>query len=158
MTAPKQIRFDDRAALRPLISEQYGDFGSSLKLSQEKVDAFGKLTGDEQWIHSDVERAQRESPFGTTIAHGFLVLSVINVLEDATDFEIVGHRTVINYGADKLRFIRPVPVGARIKKRSRLAHVRQKGPGGTQLTVDTEIWVEGGSEPAVFYKAIVLFL
>jgi acyl dehydratase len=158
MTEMHRIRFDDIQALTRLIEEDYGPFGRPFQLSQGMVDAFGELTGDKQWIHSDVERARRESPFGTTIAHGFLVLSLLNVLDDAQSFEIVGHQSLVNYGADRLRFVRPVPVGSQIKRRSRLVHVRKKGPTGTQLTADNEIWVEGADGPAVFYQAVVLFL
>jgi len=127
-------------------------------ITQEMIDRFADVTMDHQWIHNDVERAKRESPFGGPIAHGFLILSLVNVLPDGSDRQVVGFGSAINYGADKLRFVSPVPAGASIARRSRIVHVRKKGPGGTQLTVDNEVAVVGAEKPAMLYRAIALFL
>jgi acyl dehydratase len=152
------VRFDDRAALQALVSEDFGVFGEPLTVTQEMIDRFAELADDHQWIHVDVERCRRESPLGTTMAHGFLVLGLLTALKPPLGPRIVGQGSVINYGADKLRFVAPVPAGSAIHARRRIAHVRRKGVGGTQLTFETEIWVVGSTKPALLYRSLVLFM
>jgi acyl dehydratase len=152
-----EIRYDDLPALEALVSDGFGPFGRELEVTQRMIDAFAELTGDHQWIHSDVERARRESPFGGTIAHGFLVLSLLGPLAEGTGPRIVGHRTVINYGAEHLRFVSPVPSASRIHARRRLVAARRKGHG-TQITFETEARVVGGERPALVCRSLVLFL
>lgn len=154
----KQVRFDDLEALQTLVSEELGPFGEPMLVSQQMIDRFAELTMDEQWIHVDPERCAKESPFGTTIAHGFLILSLVTALKSGSDLEITGYGSVINYGADKLRFVSPVPAGSRIHARRRIAHVRRKGPKGTQLTFETEIHVVGADKPAMIYRSLALFM
>ena len=91
-------------------------------VSQERINAFADATGDHQWIHVDPERAAVESPFGTTIAHGFLTLSLVSALM-RNALSIGGLRMAINYGANRVRFVSPVPAGARIRARIVLASV-----------------------------------
>ena len=154
-----EVRFDDLAALQERISEKFSPFGPKLEVTQAMIDAFAKLTRDEQWIHVDVARAARESPFGQTIAHGFLVLSLLpHLTSDEGDERVVGQGSVVNYGADKLRFVSPVLAGQTIHARRRLVHVRRKGPDGTQLTSEVEIWAVDGERPAVVYRSLALFL
>lgn len=156
--AARQVRFDDLETLSSLVTEDWTDFGPPLAVTQAMIDRFAEITGDQQWIHQDTERTRRESPFGGPIAHGFLIVSLVGTLETAEDFELVGFDTIVNYGADKLRFISPVPAGAQIHARRRLVHVRKKGPTGTQLTVETEIHVVGADKPAMLYRSLVLYL
>ena len=156
-TRPRQIRFDDINGLRALVSDEYGPFGPALEVTQEMIDRFAELTCDPQWIHVDVERAQRESPFGTTIAHGFFVLSLMAGMTDGSNVEITGAGLIINYGADKLRFVTPVPSGSHIHMHSRIADVRQRG-GGSLVKAEYEIWVVGADRPALFYRPLSLFL
>lgn len=153
----EEIRFDDRAALEARVSEAFGAFGPQIEITQAMIDAFAELTGDDQWIHTDVERCLRESPFEKPIAHGFLVLSLVGALSPQTELRIVGQSTVINYGADLLRFVSPVPVESRIHARRRIAHVRKKGTG-TQITFESEIYVVGSERPAMVYRSLVLFM
>jgi acyl dehydratase len=124
------------------------------------IDAFAQLTGDHQWIHVDVERAKRESPFGTTIAHGFLTLSLLPRLSTRArgqgEFEIVGHGNVVNYGSDKLRFLSPVPAGARVRAHSRLASV-EAAPKGTRVAREVAVHVVGSEKPALLYEMIALY-
>lgn len=150
------IRFDDIEGLRARIREEYGAWGPELLLDQDKIDRFAELTGDRQWIHVDVERARKESPFGGPIAHGFFTLSLIPVLKSTDDFEIVGHGNVTNYGCDGLRFLGPVPAGSRVHARSRLVAVEAK-PKGTLLTVETAVHVVGNDRPALLYKGLTLY-
>ena len=107
----EDIRFDDVEKLRSKISDTFGDWSEPAEVSQEMINRFAELTGDHQWIHVDVERARRESPFKTTIAHGFLTLSLLPTLRGKPDWKLTGYGNATNYGADKLRFVSPVPAG-----------------------------------------------
>jgi uncharacterized protein len=156
MSATQQIRFDDVEALRARVGEEFSPYGPEVELTQERIDRFAEVTGDRQWIHLDVERARRESPFGGTIAHGFFVLSLIPVLRVRPDLEIVGHGSVANYGADRLRFVSPVPAGSRVHARCRVVGVDAK-PKGTTVTEEIEIWVVGGERPAISYTMLALY-
>ena len=102
-------RFDDLDALRALASDAFGDFGPRTEVTQQMIDAFAELTGDRQWIHVDVERATRESPFGGPIAHGFLTLSLLPKMAAGASLQVTGHTNAVNYGAESLRFLSPVP-------------------------------------------------
>jgi hypothetical protein len=152
----ESIRFDDIDKLRTKISDAFGGFGPEIHVPQEMINKFADLTGDHQWIHVDVERAQRESPFRQTIAHGFLTLSLLPALRASADFQLVGYGNVTNYGADKLRFVSPVPAGARIHARSRLVAVEAK-PKGTQLTQEVNVHVVGNDKPALIYVMLTLY-
>jgi acyl dehydratase len=120
------------------------------------INKFAELTGDRQWIHIDVERAKRESPFRQTIAHGFLTLSLLPVLRAGAAYQIVGYGNATNYGADKLRFVSPVPAGSKIHARSRLLAVEAK-PKGTQITQEINVHVVGNDKPALIYVMLVLY-
>ena len=109
----QEIRFDDIEGMRAKVSDQFGPWGPDVEVTQDMINKFAELTGDHQWIHVDVERAKKESPFKTTIAHGFLTLSLLPVLRSGSDYKIVGYGNATNYGADKLRFVSPVPPAAR---------------------------------------------
>ncbi len=152
----EEIRFDDIEALRKKISDEFGPWGPEIEVTQEMINRFADLTGDHQWIHVDVERAKRESPFGTTIAHGFLTLSLLPALRSGGDFKIVGYGNATNYGADRLRFISPVPAGSKIHARSRLVAVEPK-PKGTQITQEIAVHVVGSDRPALLYTMLVLY-
>ena len=151
-----EIRFDDVEALKAHISEEYGPWGPEIAVTQENIDAFAELTGDRQWIHIDVERAKKESPFGTPIAHGFLTLSLLPALHPSQGFRIVGYGNATNYGADGLRFLSPVPSGSKVHARARLVAVEAK-PKGTLVTNETAVHVVGSDRPAVLYQMIVLY-
>ncbi|MCX8210646.1 MAG: MaoC family dehydratase [Lewinella sp.] len=99
-----------------------------LTITQEDINVFAKLTGDEQWIHVDPVRAGKESPYGTTIAHGFMILSYASKFSYET-LEIGDVRMGLNYGLDKLRFTSPTPVGSQVRGRVTLLEVEAKPPG-----------------------------
>ena len=120
------------------------------------VDAFAELSGDHQWIHVDVERARRESPFGGPIAHGFLTLILLPRIRTQS-LEIVGHGSAVNYGGDHLRFISPVPVAASVRGRSRLVGAEPKA-GGTMVSTEIEARVVGAERPAMLYSMLTLYL
>jgi acyl dehydratase len=113
---------------------------------QSDIDAFAELSGDHQWIHVDVERAKAESPFGTTIAHGNLTLSLVDgfrgELIDATGFALG-----VNYGWDKIRFPAPVPVDSKVRARAEVVSVDEKGGGWYQVITRFTLEVEGGEKP-----------
>jgi len=152
----KQIRFDDIDGLNATASEEFGDWGPPAKVTQEMVDAFADLTGDHQWIHSDVERAKRDSPFGGTVAHGFLTLSLLSAL-GAQTVRVTGQSSAINYGAEKLRFLAPVPIPSEVHARGRLVRAEAR-PKGTLLTTEADVSVVGGGKPSLLYTSQVLYM
>jgi acyl dehydratase len=115
-------------------------------VTQDDINAFAELSGDHQWIHVDVERAKNESPFGTTIAHGNLTLSLVDgfrgELIDATGFALG-----VNYGWDKIRFPAPVPVDSKVRARAEVVSVEEKGGGWYQVVTRFTIEVEGSDKP-----------
>ncbi len=152
------LRFDDREALQAHVSEAFGEFGEPLVINQEMIDRFAELIGDRQWIHVDTERAAQHSPHGGTIAHGLLLVSLLPALSQGRCFEVTGHTSVLNYGYDELRFLAPVLSGSMVHTRSRLLHVRKKGPNGTQLTFAQELWASSAPGPALRCRALVVYL
>ena len=118
-----------------------------LTVSQSRIDTFAAASGDDQWIHVDRERSVRESPYGTTVAHGFLTLSLLSrLLRDAV--EIQGARLGINYGLNRVRFTGPVPAGSRVRARFRLAGVEEIDRG-VQITWSVTVEREGEAKPAL---------
>jgi acyl dehydratase len=124
-------------------------------VTQEMIDRFADATGDHQWIHVDRERA-RLSSYGTTIAHGFLTLSLIARLRDQI-YEVDGVASRINYGCDKVRFLAPVPSGSRVRLRLKLARV---APARHGIRVDSEctMELEDAPRPALVADQIVLLI
>lgn len=128
-----------------------------LEIDQQRVNAFADVTGDHQWIHIDVERAKKESPYGAPIAHGFLTLSLIPALSK-DNFRVENAKLVINYGLNKVRFLSAVPVGSRIRVRSELADAVAKDPGTVDLTVRHTIEIDGVEKPAAVAEMIARVL
>ena len=125
------------------------------EIAQERVDLFAEATDDPQWIHVDPERAA-QGPFGTTIVHGFLTLSlVVSLFEEALP-RIDGYALTVNYGLNRVRFTAPVPVGSRIRGRFRVESVNEV-TGGEQLTVAATIELEGSEKPACVAEALFRF-
>ncbi len=118
-------------------------------VDQARIDAFAEATGDRQWIHCDPERARRESPFGTTIAHGHLTLSLAPMLLQQC-IEVKGVRLMVNPGIEHVRLRSPVPSGSRVRMRGSLAHVRELKGGAARATYRCVIEVEGEDKPAAF--------
>lgn len=115
-------------------------------VTQEDVNTFADVTHDHQWIHIDVERAKKESPYGTTIAHGYYTLSLVPHLGSQI-WKVGGAKMGVNYGSNKIRFPAPVPVGSRVRAHSKLLSCEEV-KGGYQLTNQITIEVEGGEKPA----------
>jgi len=129
-------------------------------ITQEQIDAFAEITGDHQWIHVDRERAERESPFGTTIAHGNLTLSVIDGLREQLGAGVEGDQVTlgVNMGWNKVRFPAPVPSGSRVRATAELVSVTEKGGGWWEIVDRFTIEVEGGEKPAVVAESVVRLL
>src|SRR5262245_35792468 len=115
-------------------------------VTQERIDAFAAATGDDQWIHVDPARAAKESPYGTTVAHGFLTLSLLPYL--LREIEIRGARLGINYGLNRVRFTGPVPAGSRVRARFRLDQA-ELIEGGVQCLWSVTVECEGEAKPAL---------
>ena len=139
--------------VRAAVGQHLG-FSDYRVVEQEEVDAFAALTGDDQWIHVDVERASR-GPFGGTIAHGLLTLSLGPKLA-RTVYRIDGMTMGVNYGYDKIRFPAPVRVGAKVRLGVTLAAVTEV-PGGLQLTMNFVWEVEGGAKPACVAEMLLRY-
>ena len=120
-------------ALRALIGQELG-VSDWLEVTQDLIDRFAEVTGDHQWIHVDVERARREMPGGKTIAHGYLLLSLLPKL-GAGIYKLSWPTRSINYGSDKVRIVNPVKAGARIRLRQSLVAVEDGAPGAHRITV-----------------------
>ncbi len=152
-----QVEAGDIPALQGMVSEDFGDWSPPLAITQGMVDEFAKLTGDRQWIHIDVERARRESPFGSTIVHGFLLLALLPSLRPTPRFTVTAYTTAVNYGSAGLRFLAPVPVGAEVHSRQRLKRA-ESHKRGVLLTSEVVIAVVGGDRPALVYDLQVLYV
>jgi acyl dehydratase len=122
-------------------------------VDQDRINAFADTTGDDQWIHVDVERAGSESPYGTTIAHGFLTLSLIPALSK-DNYRIDNAKMGINYGLNKVRFLAPVPAGSRVRLRSDLVDAKKVGDSTVDLTVRQTVELEGSDKPAAVAEVI----
>ena len=118
-----------------------------VEITQDMVTLFAEATGDHQWIHVDVERATKESPFGGPIAHGYLTLSLVPSLLPQI-FEITGFRMGVNYGTEKVRFPAPVPVGSRVRAGATL-EAATPFDGGITMNLGVTMEIEGGTKPAM---------
>ncbi len=129
-----------------------------ITVDQERIDQFADCTGDHQWIHVDVERAGRESPFGSTIAHGYLTLSLIASWQIELGMIPAGVYQALNYGLQQVRFLAPVKVGARIRNRLMLLAVEQQGKGRLLLKAHNTVEIEGETRPALIAETLALLL
>ncbi len=125
-----------------------------ITVDQARINQFADATGDHQWIHVDVDRAKRELPSKSTIAHGFLTLSLIPALNNQIT-KIQGVSRTLNYGLNKVRFTNMVPTGARVRLRSKLLEATPKS-GGTQIIYEFSLEIEGQDRPAYVAEMIAL--
>jgi len=146
--------FDGLSELPGVVGEHLGH-SDWHTITQEQVDLFAQATGDHQWIHVDPDRAAT-GPFGGTIAHGYLTLSMIPMLGQQV-YRFDNITMGINYGNNKVRFPQPVPVGSRIRAGVRVAEVNP-GPQGTQVVFGITIEIEGAAKPACVAETVVLLV
>lgn len=142
--------------LRGMVGQELGLSGWTL-VDQTRIDQFAECTGDRQWIHVDAERARRQSPFRSTIAHGYLSLSLIGGLSQELGVIPQNTQAVFNYGMDKVRFIAPVKAGARVRLRTRLLSMEDKGPGQYLLKVENTVEIEAEDKPALIAETLAMF-
>lgn len=139
------------AELKALVGQEVA-VSDWVEISQERVNQFAEATGDHQWIHLDVERCKRESPFGGPIAHGYLTLSLLPMLMQSS-VRMTDVRMGVNYGLNKVRFPAPVPVGSKVRSRTTVVSVEDI-EGGAQVTWLVTIEREGSDKPVCVAESI----
>jgi acyl dehydratase len=149
-----QTVLDGPEAVQAAVGTHLG-YSDWLEITQDRIDTFAEATGDHQWIHVDPERA-KAGPYGTTIAHGYLTLSLSNLFLPQI-VEVTGFSMGINYGTGKIRFPAPVPVGSKVRGGAELTAVEPIN-GGVQAHVTITIEVEGGTKPACVIESISRYL
>lgn len=150
--AAKSLTLDE---FRALAGTEVG-VSDWIEVPQAKIDAFAEVTGDHQFIHVNPELA-RQTPFGTTIAHGYLTLSLLSVMAYGAMPGVQGTRMGVNYGLNKVRFMAPVKSGSRVRGRFHMADVSQRPDGAWQSTVAVTVEIEGETKPALAAEWITLF-
>jgi acyl dehydratase len=141
------------AALKDLVGQELG-VSDWVEVGQDRIDRFAEATGDYQWIHIDRARAAEALPTGTTIAHGFLTLSLIAGLPV---FEVKNLKNAINYGANKVRFTNMVPSGSRVRLRQTLKSAEDMPGDGVRAIAESVIEIEGADRPALVAETIVIY-
>ncbi|GMV02216.1 MAG: MaoC family dehydratase [Burkholderiaceae bacterium] len=143
--------FESLAELRPLVGQEIA-VSDWAEVTQQRIDQFAEATGDRQWIHVDPQRAAK-GPFGTTIAHGFLTLSMMPMFaENAIEFR--GVRMSVNYGLNRVRFMAPVPVGSELRARFRIVAVDDIADNGVQVTTEVTVERKGSDRPVCVAESI----
>ena len=153
MTTDTRVHFPQLTAMQALVGQHLAT-SPWVTVSQERINLFAEATGDHQWIHVDPERA-KTGPFGTTIAHGFLTLSLLAGLADRS-FVINDVRMGVNYGLNKVRFTSPVPAGSRVRLRMKLLEATPI-EGGLQLAWQSTIEREGADKPACIAESLARY-
>ena len=147
--------FATPGALRDCLGEEIS-VTDWMEVSQDRINLFAEATGDHQWIHLDVERAQQESPYRKTIGHGFLTLSLLSVLMQQSVGFKGGLTFAINYGLNRVRFPAPVPAGSRVRARVKL-HALEDIPGGVQATWAITVENDAGEKPVCVAEWVVRY-
>ncbi len=153
------IDFKDQDELESLICDEFSDWSEPTKVTQQMIDDFAVLSGDSMWMHVDAERCAKESPFGKTIAHGFLILSLIPKMPCGKSIPalVSGYRHMMNYGSDKLRFLNPVTVDSDIHARNRVSRV-EVNEKRTKVTMEVQVQAVGEEKPALIYELAFVFM
>lgn len=146
------ITFDD---LKAMVGQELG-VSDWLEIDQNRINQFAECTEDRQWIHVDVERATKHSPFRTTIAHGYLTLSLVAGLSMQVIKMPSNLMAAVNYGLDKVRFLAPVKVGAKVRLRVQLAGLDEKGPGQYLMKATNTLEIEGEEKPALIAETLAM--
>jgi acyl dehydratase len=145
------------AGLGERIGQELG-LSDWVAMDQQRIDAFAACTGDKQWIHVDVERAKRESPFRGTVAHGYLTLAMVAPLAMQIGVIPIDAAAGLNYGIDKVRFLAPVPAGARVRLRVVLAGIEPREGGQVIMKTQNTLEVEGSERPALIAETLALLI
>lgn len=143
------------ATMNDYVGKELGTSGW-VTVDQDMIDKFAETTGDHQWIHVDVERAKRESPFKAPIAHGYLTLSLVAALGQDIGTLPQDTGVAVNYGLDKVRFLSPVKAGARVRMASTLVSFEPRGPGRYLVKCSNTIEIEGEEKPALVAETLAM--
>ena len=143
------------ATLDRFVGRELG-VSSWIRMDQQRIAEFAHCTGDDQWIHIDVERAAREGPFGSTIAHGYLTLAIVGPSSLEVWIRPAGIETALNYGIDRVRFMAPVPSNSRVRNRIKLLAVEPKSNGRILITTENLVEIEGHEKPALIANTLTL--
>lgn len=152
MNEPRIVRTLDDA--KALVGTEIGVSGWML-IDQDRINLFARATDDNQWIHTDPDRARRDMPGGSTIAHGYLLISIMPALMERI-VTMPGLQRAINYGLNKVRFKNPVPAGSRVRMRMKLL-AAQKRAGALQVILENTLEVEGQTKPACIAEVLALY-
>ncbi len=147
----REVKFEQ---LKSLVGSEIGT-SDWWDITQDRINQFAQATGDFQWIHIDEQRA-RQSTFGTTIAHGYLTLSMLAGMRFQT-FEVAGTAMTVNYGLNKVRFLTPVPSGSRTRAKFELIDAQDRADGGLQCTFRTTVELENAPKPACIAETISVY-
>lgn len=150
------LRLAGIAALTERAGELLG-VSDWLAVEQPRIDAFAEATGDRQWIHLDRARAAKESPYGTTVAHGYLTLSLLPMLA-AQSYAVEGIKGRLNYGLNRVRFPGPVPSGSRIRAAFKLVSVEPQGAGRHLVTIEATVEAEGAPRPVCVAEMLAVYI
>ena len=150
------VSIKDIEGLKGLITEEWTDWTAPVEITQEMINTFAEVTKDHQWIHVDIEKANA-GPFGGPIAHGFLTLSLVSYFGFELGPKIDGVLGGLNYGADRLRFLDPVPAGSQVHAKQRIVDVTEK-PSGILMKREVAVHVVGNDKPALLYESLALLL
>ena len=145
------------AELSALLGQEIG-ISSWITIDQPRIVGFAHCTEDHQWIHVDVERARRESPFGCTVAHGFLTLSLLASTAIEVLLQRVEVKQAVNYGLEKVRFPAPVRAGKRVRNHVKVTGVEDKGSGRVLLTTENTFEIEGEDKPALVALSLAMLM
>ena len=145
------------AELAAQVGQEIG-VSSWIAVEQSRIDEFAHCTDDHQWIHVDVERAKRESPFKAPIAHGYLTLALLAPMSVEALIAHIEARQFVNYGLDKVRFLAPVRAGKRVRNRVKVVAVDDKGQGRWLLTTENTVEIEGEDKPALIATALAMLM
>jgi acyl dehydratase len=146
--------FNDFEEMKAAVGTEVG-VSDWVEVTQERIDRFAEATGDEQWIRVDVERATRELPGRKTIAHGLLTIGLVPELIRSV-IGLKGVKNTLNYGANRIRYLAPVPAGSRLRGRTSIAAADDLPPDGPRVTYDITIEIEGGTRPACVAEMIAV--
>ena len=144
--------FQDFEEMKGAVGTEIGE-SDWVQITQDRIDTFAEATGDEQWIHVDEERAARELPGKTTIAHGLLTLSLIPMFMRSI-VGLKGLKNTLNYGANRIRYLSPVPAGSRLRARLAVMQAEDVPPDALRVTYKVTIEIEGGKRPACVAEVI----
>ena len=145
------------ASMGEMVGESLGT-SSWLEITQDAVNEFANSTGDKQWIHIDVERAKKESPFGGPVAHGYLTLSLLAAMAMEIGIAPQGTVAALNYGLDKVRFLAPVPVGAKVRLHVKLTGFDRKDNGQYLMKSENTMEIEGVDKPALIAESLAMLV